>query len=72
MLAIGNDELQEEVKEGDWIINLDSLLEGKVDFTYSTDGSISMLTLKKDDCTYMVGLQGKLMSPWVKRRHSND
>lgn len=68
MIAIGNDELGEEVRDGDLIVNIDTLKEFPVKFNHSADGSMCILTIKDDGEPCMVGIHGKLVSPWVKKQ----
>jgi hypothetical protein len=61
MIAIGNDELGQQVKDGDIITDGEN--EYIVKFNYSEDKLMSLLTIEK---SIMVGLQGKLLAPWRK------
>jgi hypothetical protein len=62
-IAIGNDELEQQVTEGDRITDGEN--EYLVTFTYSENKEMSLLTVKKaDGKSYMVGIQGKLIHPW--------
>ena len=62
-IAIGNDELEQQVQEGDVITDGEN--EYLVKFSYSDDKRMSILTVTKvDGESYLVGVQGKLIAPW--------
>lgn len=68
MIAIGNDELDGAVQDGDSIVNIDTLKEAKVKFNLTVDGSTCILTIEDEDEYFLVGVHGKLISPWVKKQ----
>ncbi len=72
MLAVGNDELGQEVYIGDIIFNSQTGEEITISKkNYGTDGetgkiSKMLLFYTKEDCSYLIGVAGKLLNPWEK------
>lgn len=68
MMAIGNDELNEAVQDGDSVVNIDTLKEAKVKFNLAVDGLMCILTIEDGAESFLVGVHGQLISPWVKKQ----
>jgi len=67
MLAVGNDDLGEEVKEGDLVYNPVLEIKGVVNFGVDVNGVKTNLlcgVAAKKGSDYLCGVSGRLIYPW--------
>ncbi len=65
-LAIGNDELREEIKEGQTIYNEELNRRGMVKFATDDKGNKTnlLLFITHNEIEYIVGVSGRLVQDW--------
>ena len=75
MYAIGNDELKEEVRIGDIVINTKTKERIMITVdSYSRDaetGEVNKLLIFNTDeecISYIIGVNGRLINPWIKEK----
>ena len=75
MYAIGNDELKEEVRIGDIVINTKTKERIMITVdSYSRDaetGEVNILLIFNTDeecISYIIGVNGRLINPWIKEK----
>jgi len=66
MLAIGNEELGDSVKKGDWVINTKYNFKGQLKYCNDESGKESQLLgfVSNEDKSYLVSINNKLIPGW--------
>ncbi len=65
-LAVGNDELRDSVKEGDWVVNESKSMYGAVQYGTDSEGNKTSLLgfIEYKDSHYLVSIENKLFGDW--------